>query len=170
MTDPFDPVAFGRRMALSRRAEENGFAPAILGADVQAGWLAEQYVPGRHPTGFGGCSDRFEELYLPLLAEFLRAEPVATTTLHAYTDALVADIFVAGGLLRRLPMDRRIVVMRIVRRLQDLIHAVPDRPAPLTMSPGDYFSGNLFIADDGTHWAIDWGSLGTGEDRPASLR
>lgn len=161
MTEPFDPALLERRVALSRRAGEHGFAPAILDADTSAGWLAEEYVAGRHPTGFDGCSQRFDELYLPLLTDFLRAESVRPTTLHAYLDSLLAQIFAPGGLLERLPEGRREAVTRLTRRLEQAIHAASDRPLALSLSHGDYFSGNLVIAEDGKHWAIDWANLGT---------
>ncbi len=161
MTEPFDPAALERRVTLSRRAGEHGFAPKILDADPRAGWVSEQYVAGRHPTGFDGCSQRFEELYLPLLTEFLRAESVRPTTLHAYVDTLVAQIFAPDGLLERLPQERRVAVTRLTRRLNTAIHAAPDRPLALCLSHGDFFSGNLVIAEDGKQWAIDWANLGT---------
>lgn len=161
MTGPGAALAIARRAQLSQRAAQHSFAPTITGVNVGAGWLSEAYVAGRHPTGFDGCVERFEELYLPLLVAFLRSEGVVATTLHAYAEDLIRRVFAPGGLLERLPDERRQAVTDLVRKLEKQIHEASDRPLPLTLSHGDYFSGNIFIADDGRRWAIDWANLGT---------
>ena len=140
------------------------FAPGFHGADAGQGWLAEEYIPGEHPTGFRGCNERFEEYYLPLLVDFLLAEAPVAISFAAYTDSLRADIFAADGLLREVEPGLRSAITEFVNDLLaglDGVATGADREIKLVRSHGDFFSGNVIITPQGTPRAIDWATTGT---------
>lgn len=154
------PATIAERASLARSASRFPFAPKVGEVVPEEGWLSEEYIPGEHPVAFRGCSEGFGVVYLPLLLAFLRAEPVTTVGLHAYARELVESITEPGGLLGRLADDDRAAVERLVARALDKVLLAADASLPLTLSHGDFFSGNIFIGPGGEHKAIDWANMG----------
>ena len=152
------------RIKSAERVSDWAFAPDFEGADVGQGWLAEEYIPGVHPTGFRGCSERFEDYYQPLLVDFLCAEPPLATPFSAYLAALCDDILDANGLLPRVDPELRTEITEFVGEFRGRLDAaIADRPRDinLVLSHGDFFSGNVIITPDGTTRAIDWATTGS---------
>ena len=151
-----------RRVRLSRRVERHPFAPKVHEVALDQGWFSEDFFGGTHPRAFAGCRDDFESVYLPLLVEFACAEPLEPVSLRTYIDMLLRDIHAPNGLLAKLAAEQRADVTRFVGALERKL-ALGEQlvdTLPRTLSHGDYFSGNVVVADDGSTRAIDWAHLG----------
>lgn len=150
------------RVSQVRRVENYPFAPRIVEVALEQGWFAESYVRGTHPTGFRGCGDDFEEVYLPLLIALARAEPPHHERVGAITERLAAGVLAPDALLWRLEPPSRERVRAFVEDFRDRIGASPAAgdTLPLVLSHGDFFSGNVVITPDGSMQAIDWAHLG----------
>jgi hypothetical protein len=151
------------RVKHTRRLTGRPFAPKIGEVALEEGWFSEEFVPGRHPTGFSGCFSGFGRTYLPLLAAFLRAEPPQTVGLVKYASRLADDILDPNGLLTQMPAEAHDTVRRFVTdirvRLTD--GRLADRRLPLVLSHGDFFSGNVVLSRNGSARAIDWAHVGS---------
>jgi hypothetical protein len=162
MADPGSRTKLRERVERVRRIEDHPFAPRITDVALERGWFAEAFVRGTHPTGFRGCGDDFEEVYLPLLVAVALAEPPRFERIGARAERLAAEILDPGGLLERLERQPR----ERVRAFVDVVRArIADSPAaadplPLVLSHGDFFSGNVVVTPDGTPQAIDWAHVG----------
>lgn len=150
------------RLDRARRIEAHPFAPRVVAADAERGWFAEEFIRGVHPTGFKGCHEGFEDVYLPLLTALARAESPEWRTLGTYAEELTAQILSADGLLPQMPGPERQRVTAFVSQVRSWLvtssHA--QDPVPLVLSHGDLFSGNVVMAPDGGPRAIDWAHLG----------
>jgi len=150
------------RVDLARSVQRYPFAPRVEEVALEEGWFAEEFIQGQHPTAFRGCRDGFEQVYLPLLVAFLRAEPPRWRALGDYAAELADEILAGDGLLARLPDAPREDVATFVTDLRRRLTAASTaaEPLPLVLSHGDYFSGNLVIPADGPPRAIDWAHVG----------
>lgn len=154
------PAMIVERASHARSAARFAFAPKLGEVAPEEGWLAEELIDGQHPLAFLGCSRQFDVVYLPLLLAFLRAEPVTTLSLHEHARGLVSSITAPNGLLQQLKEADRAAVERLVAKAADKVLRANDRPLPLVLSHGDFFSGNIFLGQDGEHKAIDWANMG----------
>ena len=163
MTGPEWRAKLEERVKSSQRLAGMAFAPKVVEVALDQGWFAEEFVPGRHPTGFHGCFHGFDRVYLPLLVAFLRAERPQNVGLGEYASSLADDILDPNGVLTRMPAEARDVVQHFVgdmrARLTD--DRLSDREVPLALSHGDFFSGNVVAGDDGSVRAIDWAHVGS---------
>lgn len=152
------------RIASAERVAKWPFAPAVDDADLEVGWLAEEYIAGQHPTGFRGCRECFDQYYLPLLAAFLQAEEPVTVPFDAHVTALEDDILAPAGLLTGVEPSLRAeieaFVDEAVSRLTRSARFAGGTIA-LALSHGDFFSGNVILQPDGPPRAIDWATTGT---------
>ena len=150
------------RLDRARRVEAYPFAPRVVAAGPDRGWFAEEFIPGVHPTGFKGCHEGFEDVYLPLLTALARAESPEWRTLGTYAEELTAQILSADGLLRQMPGPERDRVATFASRVRSSLVSSPHAQdgVPLVLSHGDLFSGNVVVPPDGGPRAIDWAHLG----------
>ena len=151
------------RIKSSQRLAGMPFAPKVVEVALDDGWFAEEFVAGRHPTGFHGCFHGFDRVYLPLLAAFLRAERPRTVGLCEYASDLADDILDPNGVLTRMPAEARDAVSTFVVDMRERLtdNRLADREVPLVLSHGDFFSGNVVVGDDGSVRAIDWAHVGS---------
>jgi len=152
------------RIGAAREVAAWPFAPGFEGADLEQGWLAEEYIPGEHPTGFQGCRDRFDDYYLPLLVAFLQAEAPTVAPFADYVARLRDDILAPDGLLVRVEPGLRQEIEDFVAELFGRLSGT-ERFAhgtiALALSHGDFFSGNVILTPEGRPRAIDWATTGT---------
>lgn len=139
------------------------FAPRFEGADLDEGWLAEEYIAGVHPTGFRGCRECFDDYYLPLLAAFLQAETPTSVPFARHVTTLQDEILAPDGMLRQVEPGLRAEIEAFVSGLAERLSG-SERCAggsiALALSHGDFFSGNVILTPDGTPRAIDWATTG----------
>lgn len=151
------------RIESARRVASFPFAPRFEGADLEAGWLAEEHIPGVHPTGFRGCRERFDDYYLGLLVDILLADEPVEANFSDYVTSLYEDVMAPRGLLERVEPTLRSDISSFVESLKDRLlgSRFAGGSIPLTLSHGDFFSGNVILTPGGQPRAIDWATTGT---------